>query len=282
MSLFRYKKTLLEHLEADRIHSKSIGFVPTMGALHKGHLSLVKRAVKENDVVVVSIFVNPTQFDHPDDLEKYPGNLEDDLEKLYETDPGIIIFAPAAGDIYNNNISADTFNFGGLENEMEGKYRNDHFNGVATVVKKFFEIIMPHNAYFGEKDYQQLLIVKKLAQQYKLPVKVTGCPIEREAHGLAMSSRNERLSATMRAKASFIYATLMAAREKFRTENGNAVKDWVIHQFKDNDDFSLEYVEIADAETLKPIKTKAKDRKYRIFIAVYAAPVRLIDNIALN
>ncbi|MCB0374767.1 MAG: pantoate--beta-alanine ligase, partial [Sinomicrobium sp.] len=151
MQLFHHKKTLREHLEAVKAQRKQLGFVPTMGALHRGHLSIVKQALRENDTVVVSIFVNPTQFDKPDDLERYPRTLEDDMEKLYETDPGIVVFAPAAGDVYDGNVSAGVFDFGGLEHEMEGRYRKDHFNGVATVVKKLFEIVMPHRAYFGEK-----------------------------------------------------------------------------------------------------------------------------------
>ena len=282
MSLFYHKKMLQKYLEEIRENAAGIGFVPTMGALHEGHLSIVKRAVKENDVTVVSIFVNPTQFDKPDDLEKYPRALEKDIEKLYEADPRMLIYIPEADDIYGAQVVASTFNFGGLEDEMEGKYRKDHFNGVATVVKKLFEIVMPHRAYFGEKDYQQLLIVKKLTEQLHLPVEITGCLTAREAHGLAMSSRNERLSPEVRKEASFIYNTLMKAREKFESEDAVAVKNWVVYEFENNSNFTLEYVEIADAETLKPVKAKLKDRKYRIFAAVHADGVRLIDNIALN
>ncbi|MEM9687398.1 MAG: pantoate--beta-alanine ligase [Bacteroidota bacterium] len=282
MQLFRQKKTLRDYLSAIKTDSKSVGFVPTMGALHEGHLSLVKQAWSANDVVVVSIFVNPTQFDNPEDLEKYPVNFEEDIEKLRSITDALIVFMPRVDDIYDKNIKAAVFDFGGLEFEMEGKYREGHFNGVATIVKKLLEAVQPDRAYFGEKDYQQLLIVKSLVKLYHLPVHIIACPTQREAGGLAMSSRNERLSATMRKKAAFIYKTLVAARERFRKKSIREVKVWVADQFENHTDFSLEYVEIADAETLRPVQRKAKGKKYRIFIAVYANHVRLIDNIALN
>ena len=282
MRLFHHKKTLKKYLASVKAQGKSLGFVPTMGALHSGHLAIVKRAARENDAVVVSIFVNPTQFDNPEDLEKYPRTLEADTGKLSCTYPGVIVFAPAADEVYEKGIGPEKFYFGGLEDEMEGKYRKDHFNGVATVVKKLLEIVMPQRAYFGEKDYQQLLIVKALVKQGNFPVEVIGCPIEREPHGLAMSSRNERLPESTRNKAAFIYETLTAAKEKWKTESPEAVKAWVTHQFKNQPAFTLEYVEIADAETLQPLTTKRNNRKYRIFTAVYADTVRLIDNIALN
>ena len=282
MPVFRYKKMLRKSLSEIKEQGKITGFVPTMGALHRGHLSIVERSVSENDVSVVSIFVNPTQFDNPDDLKKYPRTLEEDIEKLYAIDREIIIFTPSPDDVYDDDVSAGTFYFDGLEHEMEGKYREDHFNGVATVVKKLFEIVMPHKAYFGEKDYQQLLIVKKLTEQTGLPINIIGFPIAREAHGLAMSSRNERLSPAIRKEASYIYEALLNAKELFKTESAATVKQQLAHQFKSTENFSLEYVEIADAETLKPLTTTGKDGKYRIFIAVYAEGVRLIDNIALN
>ncbi len=282
MQHFHHKKTLRNHLSEIRSDAESIGFVPTMGALHSGHLSLVETAFRENNIVVVSIFVNPTQFDNSEDLEKYPRNLEEDLGKLRGVSDEIIVFIPSANDIYDNAISAAVFDFDGLESEMEGKYREDHFNGVATIVKKLFEAVQPDKAYFGEKDYQQLLIVKKLVSKYKLPIQITGCPIAREANGLAMSSRNERLPLITREKAAVIYSTLLEAREKFKTEAPSDIKKQITNQFKNHELFSLEYIEIADAETLKPATKKETGKKYRIFIAVYANVVRLIDNIALN
>ncbi len=282
MNVFYQKADIKRFIKAKKDLNKSVGFVPTMGALHAGHLGLVKKALSENDFVIVSIFVNPTQFDNQEDLVKYPRTLEADVEKLHNLDRNIAVFAPTPEDIYGSNVTSETFDFDGLEFEMEGKFRTGHFDGVGTIVKKLFEAVTPDNAYFGEKDFQQLLIVKKLASKYHLPVNVVGCPIEREAHGLAMSSRNERLPASTRTEASFIYETLQKARMQFGTKSAMKVKEWVYKQFKSHSTFSLEYFEIADASTLKPVKRKYKNKKYRAFIAVYANDIRLIDNIPLN
>ncbi len=260
----------------------SIGFVPTMGALHEGHLSLVKKALSECDSVVVSIFVNPTQFDNAEDLEKYPRTLESDINLLKTVSNKLIVFAPEAKDVYSNNIVSKHFNFNGLEFQMEGKQRKGHFDGVGTIVKRLFEIVTPDRAYFGEKDFQQLQIIRTLVRKYEIPVKIIGCPIKREAHGLAMSSRNERLSPELRKEAGFIFSTLQKARVQFQKESASRVKKWVETTFKENKYLELEYVEIAQVENLQPVIRKRKNKKYRIFIAAYAGPVRLIDNIALN
>ena len=207
--MFTTKEDISIIIEALNAQNKSVGFVPTMGALHLGHLSLVSRALNENDEVVVSIFVNPTQFNKKEDLEKYPRTLERDLTLLKTLSKNnIIIYAPSVNDIYNLHIKAIDFDFDGLENEMEGKFRPGHFNGVGTVVKKLFEIVKPDNAYFGEKDFQQLQIIKKLAEKFHLPVNVIGCEIYREESGLALSSRNERLSVGHKKATPFIYKTL--------------------------------------------------------------------------
>lgn len=282
MEIFHQKLPLIKYLETLETERYSIGLVPTMGALHIGHLSLVKKALIKNNTVVVSIFVNPTQFDNESDLEKYPKTLEKDIKTLETISNNIIVFAPSVKEIYTNSVSAEKFDFDGLEFEMEGKYRSGHFDGVGTIVKQFFEIIKPHNAYFGEKDYQQLLIIKKLVEKYKIPVNIVGCSISRETHGLAMSSRNERLPEETREKASFIYDTLQTAKHKFGIKSAVQVTEWVNKQFQKNELFNLEYYEIADANTLKTVKRKKKNKNYRAFIAVYANDVRLIDNIALN
>lgn len=282
MKVFKEKNEISAFLEARRKKGLSVGLVPTMGALHAGHLSLVEKATAENQLVVVTIFVNPTQFDNKTDLEKYPRTLERDLEVLQKTNPNLIVFAPTAQEMYGGNVVSGSFNFDGLEHEMEGKYRKGHFNGVGTVVKLIFEIIRPEKAYFGEKDYQQLLIIKKLTEKHKIPVKIVGCPIKREENGLAMSSRNERLNKETRQKAGFIYNTLLKARHQFGTKSANTVRDWVKKQFSKQKEFTLEYFEIADANTLKTVKRKNKNKQYRAFIAVFANEVRLIDNIALN
>ena len=282
MEIFHQKQSLTKYIEHLKSKGHSIGLVPTMGALHEGHLALVKKALIKNNTIIVSIFVNPTQFDNASDLQKYPKTLEQDIIKLEKIDKNIVVFSPSVKEMYANNISSEKFDFDGLEFEMEGKFRNGHFDGVGTIVKQFFEIVKPHNAYFGEKDYQQLLIIKKLVEKYNIPVNIVGCPISREANKLAMSSRNERLTKETREKASFIYDTLLAAKQKFGTKSALYVTEWVKKQFQKNELFNLEYYEIADANTLKTVKRKNKNKTYRAFIAVYANDVRLIDNIALN
>ena len=282
MVVVRYKKELQDALKIYRSGRQKIGFVPTMGALHQGHLSLVKRALVENQVTVVSIFINPTQFDNSLDLEKYPKNLEKDVLLLEEVSTSIIVFTPSPSEIYNGAIAARSYDFDGLETVMEGAYRTGHFDGVATVVELLFSAVAPHNAYFGEKDFQQLQIIRKLTTLQKLPITIIGCPIEREFNGLARSSRNERLSKPTRENASFIYAILLAVRKKFGTENALLIKDWVASSFEDNPLFDLEYFEMVNEETLVPFVEKKENVKYRAFIAVYAEGIRLIDNIALN
>lgn len=255
-----------------------VGFVPTMGALHKGHLSLVKKAKEENEIVVVSIFVNPTQFDNKEDLKKYPKTLDKDLE-LLESVNCDMVFIPDTNELYGKNIQANHFNFDGLENQMEGRFRKGHFDGVGTIVKKLFEIVTPHRAYFGEKDFQQLQIIKKMVEKHQIPVEIVPCPIFRENDGLALSSRNTRLTKEQRKAAPFIFKTLTEAKEKFGTKSDTEVSKWVKNQFKKHPVLELEYFEIADEKTLKPISKEQKDGKYRGFIAVFAGKVRLIDNI---
>ncbi len=282
MMVFNQKEALKKYLSNLIKNDKTTGFVPTMGALHNGHLSLVARALAENNVAVVSIFVNPTQFNNTDDLVNYPKTLHSDVAKLQTLSEEIIVFAPAVTEIYVDGITSEVFDFDGLDTEMEGKHRENHFNGVATVLKKLFEIVEPTHAYFGEKDYQQLQIVKKLVEKQQLLVKIIGCNIVREANGLAMSSRNERLESETRQKAGFIYKTLVKAKENFATKTISELLKWVTDAFKKNHLFQLEYVEVTDADSLKPIRKKIENKTYRIFIAVYAKDVRLIDNIVLN
>ena len=281
MLIFKRQAALSLHLESIP-EPKSIGFVPTMGALHQGHLSLLSESLDNNSVTVISIFVNPTQFNNPDDLAKYPRTLASDVEKIKALNPNIIVFAPEVDDIYNGNTVSAHFNFDGLEHQMEGKFRTGHFDGVGTIVKRLFEIVKPNNAYFGEKDFQQLQIVKKLAEKYELPVNVIGCPIYREPNGLAMSSRNERLSADEKHEAAFIYQTLQTAKLQFGTKSAKQVAEQVEKAFSAHPDFELEYFEIADEDTLEPIIEKVHYKNYRAFIAVFVNKIRLIDTIALN
>ncbi len=262
----------------------TIGLVPTMGALHHGHLALVKKALHDNNYVVVSIFVNPTQFDNTNDLSKYPRTLNNDVEllKTLNENNRILVYAPSVDDIYEGDIISQDYKFGGIEFEMEGRFRKGHFDGVGTIVKRLFDILKPDKAYFGKKDFQQLQIVKALVRNYDMPVNIVGCEIHRESDGLAMSSRNARLTEEYRQAAPFIYKTLKTAKAKFGTESANKITEWVENQFAKHDLLKLEYFIIADIETLKPVKRKSNKKSYRAFIAVYADDIRLIDNIALN
>ncbi len=282
MHIFYGKASLIDYLKSIKTVQSTIGFVPTMGALHQGHLALMQKSLLENENTVVSIFVNPTQFNNPEDLAKYPRTLEEDVKKLTALNPNIILYAPSVEDIYDGKPLSQSFDFDGLENQMEGKFRPGHFNGVGTIVKRLFEIIEPTNAYFGEKDFQQLQIVKKMVAKNHLQVNVIGCPIYRESNNLAMSSRNERLSAQERDEAAIIYKTLTAVKEKFATNSTTAISEWVQKSFNKNTHFTLEYFVIADEATLLPCTRKNKNKKYRAFIAVLVNNIRLIDTISLN
>lgn len=280
MKVFYENKTL-ETALLNIKNKASVGFIPTMGALHNGHLSLIKSARVENEIIVVSIFINPTQFDKEEDLSNYPRTLDKDLDLLKSVSCDYV-FLPSANEIYDGNITASHFDFDGLEFEMEGKYRKGHFNGVATIVKRLFEIVKPAKAYFGKKDFQQLQIIKKLVEKYKIPVQIIGCNIFREDDGLAMSSRNSRLSKIQRREAPLIYKTLKKAKQKFKDHSIPCILKWVEDEFKNNEILRLEYFEIANIKNMKPSKRKSKHSNFRGFIAVFAGNIRLIDNIALN
>ncbi|RZP01766.1 MAG: pantoate--beta-alanine ligase [Flavobacteriales bacterium] len=282
MKIHNSKTSLKATLLPFKKNKKSIGFVPTMGALHKGHLSLVKQALKENDCVVVSIFINPTQFDNQADLEKYPKTLENDLILLYSISKKIIVFSPIASELYNQNISSKSYIFSGIEKEMEGKHRAGHFDGVGTVLNLLFRVVTPNKAYFGEKDFQQLQIVKELVKIENLPINITGCPIVREKNGLAMSSRNKHLSEEEFEEAALIYLTLNKVKEKFHDLTFKNLNQLVENEFKKSDFFTLEYFEIANSSTLKTDENKLKNIRYRAFIACFIGGIRLIDNMALN
>lgn len=282
MYVFQTQKELQHELNKVENKSKNIGFVPTMGALHKGHLSLLEQSLSENEITVLSIFVNPTQFNNAEDLKKYPRTLEKDVELVEKLNKNILIYAPSVSDIYEGNTISTAFNYDGLENQMEGKHRPGHFDGVGTIVKKLFEIVKPTNAYFGEKDFQQLQIVRKLVAKHKIPVNIVGCEIFRETSGLAMSSRNERLSESARNESKLIYEILSLAKEKFNTKSANEVVLFVEKEFKKHPNFTLEYFEIAAEDTLLTCKRKLKNKKYRAFIAVFIENIRLIDTISLK
>ncbi len=280
MKVYHTITTLQKELKSVRLE-KSIGFIPTMGALHKGHLSLIQQAKNENDIVVVSIFVNPTQFDKKEDLDNYPITLDADTT-LLESVGCDVVFIPSVKEIYSTNIQSQHFNFGGIEHEMEGKFRDGHFDGVGTIVKRLFEIVQPNSGYFGEKDFQQLQIIKKLVEIEKMPIKIVGCKIFREEDGLAMSSRNARLTPAYREAAPFIYKILKKAKKKFGTKSASKVTKWVEKKFKKHPLLKLEYFTIANEDNLKTFEGKKdKKTKQRAFIAVFAGKIRLIDNIQL-
>lgn len=280
MKVLKSKKTLIDYVERQREMGKKIGFAPTMGALHQGHLSLYKAAKKENDEVISSIFVNPTQFNNPDDFQKYPKTLEKDIELLEKA--GVdAVYVPNVEEMYPDGLNSKKYDFDGLENEMEGKYRPGHFDGVGTIVEELFRQVQPHNAYFGEKDYQQLAIIKKMVKKTKLPVKIHGVPTLREEDGLAMSSRNVRLTEIQRKEATIIYETLTKVKEWFKVISLEEIKQKVTDIFR-NSNFELEYFVIADEETLKEANAIDEDKEYRAFIVAYADTVRLIDNMHLG
>jgi pantoate--beta-alanine ligase len=281
MRIFNNKKDLRDCLLDYKTKKKTIGFVPTMGALHEGHLSLIEEAKKKNDLVVASIFVNPTQFNNVEDLKKYPKTIENDIKLLVSASCDIL-FSPPVEEIYSENVTSEKFDFDGLEHQMEGKFRNGHFNGVGTVVKTLFEIIEPDKAYFGQKDFQQLQIIRKMVKKHYLNVKIKGCPIFREVDGLAMSSRNTRLSSEHREVAPFIYKTLKKVQKKFDTKSISEVNKWLENEFKKQPLLDLEYFTLADEKNLETLQKKEANQKYRAFIAVFTGGVRLIDNIRLK
>jgi pantoate--beta-alanine ligase len=281
MKIFSKKKDLKDCLTAHKSSNKTIGFIPTMGALHSGHLSLIKKAQQKNDIVVVSLFVNPTQFDNTKDLEKYPKTIKKDIA-LLDSVCCDILFSPSVEEIYENNVSSESFNFDGIENQMEGKFREGHFNGVGTIVKTLFKIVAPHKAYFGQKDFQQLQVIKKMVKKHDLKVKVKGCPIFREKDGLAMSSRNARLSKEQRAAAPLVYKVLKEVRKRFNTQSILEITQWVESQFKNHPSLRLEYFTIADERSLESIEVRESHKKHRAFIAVFADEIRLIDNLHLR
>lgn len=274
-------KELIAEIEALKSTGKTIGFVPTMGALHRGHIELVNRSVRENDCCVVSIFVNPTQFNNASDLEKYPRDIQRDAE-LLDTAGCDIIFAPEANEIYNSEELNNNFefDFGGLDKVMEGQFRPGHFNGVVQIVSKLFNLVQPNKAYFGEKDFQQLAIIHRMVEIMDFDVKIVDCPIVREESGLAMSSRNERLSPEQRKKAVEISKVLFESRNFVPKLSPNELKNWVVENINAVDGLEVEYFEIANTTTLQTIESWAEPSVG--CVAVFCGEVRLIDNIRYN
>lgn len=268
---------LKELLQQHRQEGKTIGFVPTMGALHKGHITLVERCAAENDICVVSIFVNPTQFNNQEDLRLYPRTPEEDYELLRSTGTDVV-FAPSVEEIYPGP-DIRIFDFGLLDKVMEGAFRPGHFNGVAQVVSKLFAFVEPHKAYFGEKDFQQLAIVREMVKQQELPVEIVGVPTVREQNGLAMSSRNQRLSVEQREHASEIHRIMRESTLLTEEQSPDQIIHFVTGSINNVPDLRVEYFGIVDGDSLQPVSTWQDSGNIVGAIAVYCGDVRLIDNI---
>ena len=277
MKIVKGINELKGYLVDSKRNGKRIGLVPTMGALHKGHLSLVERCVRENDICVVSVFVNPTQFNDKHDLETYPRTLEADCA-LLESAGCDFVFAPSVEEMYPEPDTR-TFDFGTVMQVMEGAKRPGHFNGVAQVVSKLFYIVEPDNAYFGEKDFQQIAVIRAMVKQLQIPVQINACPIVREADGLALSSRNTRLTPALRQKAPLIARTLPESKALAATKSVREVIDYVVNTLNADPDLEVEYYEIVDGDSLVSIQDW-KDTSYAVgCVTVYCGEVRLIDNI---
>ena len=280
MKIVENKADLINELKYLRESGKTIGFVPTMGALHQGHLTLVKYSNQQNDITVVSIFVNPTQFNDKKDYQRYPRLISEDAKKL-ESVTCDFLFTPTEQEMYPEEDSRE-FNFGNIDKVMEGKFRPGHFRGVALIVSKLFEIVNPEKAYFGEKDFQQLAIIKQLVRMLKLPVEIIPCPILRESDGLAMSSRNMLLSIEERKHVSLISKTLFDAKQKASKMTVEETKNWVVRSINDDSYLKVEYFEIVDDIKLEPVTDWNQAGEKVGCIAVHVGNIRLIDNIRFN
>jgi pantoate--beta-alanine ligase len=279
MKVFKTSHSLVEYLSNE---TRSIGMVPTMGALHPGHLTLIERAVEENKRVLISIFVNPTQFNDNNDLVNYPSSIVEDLLQIKKISKKILVYIPKVDDVYGNIVESKSFDLAGLDQVMEGKKRSGHFQGVATVVAFFLKTFTPDRAYFGEKDFQQLLIIDYINRSLKLKTKIIGCPIVREKDGLAMSSRNNLLTADQRKKASKLFEALQIAKSNARKIPYSLLKTKINAFFEKQDKITLDYFIIADPITLKEIHLEQPFDQGRGFIAAYLGKIRLIDNLDMS
>jgi pantoate--beta-alanine ligase len=280
MDVITKKMSLTSLTERLKSEGKRVGFVPTMGALHAGHISLVKACKQANDITIASIFVNPTQFNDKDDLARYPRSPEQDIALLKESGCDYA-FIPSVEEIYPEEETR-TFHFGYIENVMEGAKRPGHFNGVAQVVSRLFDIVSPHRAYFGQKDFQQVAIVRRLVQQLHYNIEIVTCPIVREPDGLAMSSRNLLLTPEQRANASHIYQTLQKSTRMIASFDVEELKAWVIQKINENPCLETDYFDIVDNIELRPVRSWQENNVKVGCVAVYAGKIRLIDNITIG
>ena len=278
MLVFKTSLKLKKFLDSKGV---SVGLIPTMGALHTGHLSLVERAFEENDYVVISIYINPTQFNNLSDFKNYPQNQKKDISLLKPFRKKIIVYIPENKEIYPNGIKSNSYDFGSLDQHMEGKFRDNHFNGVATVVEALFKNTTPNKAYFGEKDFQQFKIIKSLVKQKRINTKLILCPIVREKNGLALSSRNKYLNSSQKKLASSIHFTLKKIKRIYDQYDVNELEKIFIDKIEDSKQLKVEYFCIASENDLIPIKNIENNKNFRVFVAVYVGQTRLIDNIKL-
>mgnify|MGYP004444114279 CR=1 FL=1 len=277
MQIVRKIDELKRNLNAARALGKTIGLVPTMGALHEGHLSLIHQARKDNNIVVVSVFVNPTQFNNPEDLRTYPRTEKEDVEKLIDANVDFA-FIPEVEEMYPEPDTRQ-FDLGPVAEVMEGAMRPGHFNGVAQVVSKLFDMVQPDRAYFGEKDFQQIAVIRKMAQLEGFDIKIVSCPIKREADGLAMSSRNVRLTAQQREIAPAIHRTLQTSVDWAKDHTVKEVEKYVVDEINSFPQMSVEYYQIVDGATMQPIDDWSQSQQPVGCVTVYCGDVRLIDNI---
>ena len=276
------KSEVKNELKANIANKDIIGLVPTMGSLHKGHLSLIKTAVENCNQVWVSIFINPTQFNNESDLKNYPKNIKKDISLIESVSKKIRVFCPEINEMYEKGLNYNQYNFNGIDSKLEGKYRKGHFNGVATIVSKLFELFKPNQAFFGEKDFQQTQIVKRLIDLEKHKTKLIICPTVREKNGLAMSSRNNLLSQKNRENSSIIFHNLNYVKTHFKKTDFDQIISKCIKSINSYDGFKTEYFEIVDSFSLSKQKKYCENKSYRVFVSVIVDEVRLIDNILLN
>ena len=276
------KSEVKNELKANIANKDIIGLVPTMGSLHKGHLSLIKTAVENCNQVWVSIFINPTQFNNESDLKNYPKNIKKDISLIESVSKKIKVFCPEINEMYEKGLNYNQYNFNSIDSKLEGKYRKGHFNGVATIVSKLFELFKPNQAFFGEKDFQQTQIVKRLIDLEKHKTKLIICPTVREKNGLAMSSRNNLLSQKNRENSSIIFHNLNYVKTHFKKTHFDQIISKCIKSINSYDGFKTEYFEIVDSFSLSKQKKYCKNKSYRVFVSVIVDEVRLIDNILLN
>jgi len=276
------KSEVKNELKANIANKDIIGLVPTMGSLHKGHLSLIKTAVENCNQVWVSIFINPTQFNNEFDLKNYPKNIKKDISLIESVSKKIKVFCPEINEMYEKGLNYNQYNFNGIDSKLEGKYRKGHFNGVATIVSKLFKLFKPNQAFFGEKDFQQTQIVKRLIDLEKHKTKLIICPTVREKNGLAMSSRNNLLSQKNRENSSIIFYNLNYVKTHFKKTDFDQIISKCIKSINSYDGFKTEYFEIVDSFSLSKQKKYCENKSYRVFVSVIVDEVRLIDNILLN